>query len=167
MTTAHTALENELDRVNALFSRKERSDKKIIDVYHGTDSDPFQAVIQDAHGDFMPDDYIYSWIKRYCEWAAEQLEYNELSEADPDALSEFLTDASYEFARSLVEGMSTWEILDWIQSHGYRIGAADELMDREHFDSLSAVGGQAVLNEILETSGPVIDYLVEAAEEAE
>lgn len=167
MTTAHTVLENELQRVNALFSSKERSDKKIIDVYGGADEDPFTDVIQDAHGDFLPDDYIYSWIRKYCEWAAEELKYGDLSESDRDGVYEFLSDASYSFSRSLTDGMSTYELLEWMQSHGYRIGAADELMDREQFETLWELGTRAVSNEIIETLSPVIDYLTEAAEEAD
>jgi len=161
MTTLHTALDNELQRVNALFSKKERSDKKIIDVYQGTDEDPFTAVIQDAHGDFLPDDYIYSWIEQYCDWAAQQLGYADLSESDREGISEFLIDASYTFSRSLTDGMSTYELLQWMQSHGHRIGAADELMDREQFDSLWELGTRAVSDEIIETLGPVIEYLTE------
>lgn len=107
-------------------------------------------VMREAHGDMLPDDYRYSFIREAVELIADAD-----ADADVDSLRDQLEPATY-----------TGDRLRWLASHLDRLGYVDSATEELGHSDQGVAGdiGQGQLAEKEEVFGQVLDALAELVE---
>jgi hypothetical protein len=131
----------------AYFELKERTNGDKFYCLTDNRPDKLYELVQQAHGDFIPDDYKYEFIHDALTM---------LSEVDNEATEDDMQELGYHIEADYY----TSELLKWVSSHGARIAYCDDAIEQgiDSFTNVLMTAQQVERQEVYAEVLTILDW---------